>query len=184
MIITCPSCSARYVVDPVKIGSDGRTVKCAKCGHAWAQPAPTPEKLENAAGVSSAPAPAPTPDKIGEALRDRVGREAREPDADEFDEDTGDDFRSNFDDAFGREPEPPGRPLRSTSSSNLPAPYRERLAGAPGLDRADCCDRRRLRRRRDVPGHHCQNLAAIAKTIRPCRADGRTDSEKSGGQKR
>ena len=121
MIITCPSCSARYVVDPVKIGSDGRTVKCAKCGHAWAQPAPTPEELENAAGVSSAPAPAPTSDKIGEALRDRVGREAREPDADEFDEDTGDDFRSKFDDAFGREPEPPGRPLRSTSSSNLPA---------------------------------------------------------------
>jgi len=37
MIITCPACATRYLIDPVQIGSDGRRVRCAKCGHAWAQ---------------------------------------------------------------------------------------------------------------------------------------------------
>ena len=40
MFVTCPSCSSRYVVDPAKIGPNGRAVKCAKCGHTWAEPAP------------------------------------------------------------------------------------------------------------------------------------------------
>jgi len=35
MILTCSSCSTRYLIDPASIGDDGRTVKCAKCGHKW-----------------------------------------------------------------------------------------------------------------------------------------------------
>ncbi len=35
MIITCPSCGARYAADPNSIGNDGRRVKCTKCGHIW-----------------------------------------------------------------------------------------------------------------------------------------------------
>ena len=35
MIVTCPSCSTRYLVDPAAIGHDGRRVKCARCGHLW-----------------------------------------------------------------------------------------------------------------------------------------------------
>lgn len=146
MIITCPSCSARYVVDPAKIGPDGRTVKCAKCGNAWAQPAPTPEEMADAVAEPQAqPAPAapppdtpapdaPPPETTGEApaasdvasaFEDRIGREPAAPDdddvADSFDGGTDDDFRASFDDAISRDPEPVARPLRGGKSANLPA---------------------------------------------------------------
>lgn len=37
MIITCPSCSARYNVADTAISAQGRKVKCAACGHHWLQ---------------------------------------------------------------------------------------------------------------------------------------------------
>lgn len=37
MILTCPSCSARYNVPNEDIGIDGRTVRCRKCQHEWFQ---------------------------------------------------------------------------------------------------------------------------------------------------
>ena len=40
MILTCPECSARYVVDPTALLPDGRTVRCAKCKHSWRESAP------------------------------------------------------------------------------------------------------------------------------------------------
>jgi predicted Zn finger-like uncharacterized protein len=43
MILTCPSCNTRYSVDGEKFPAAGRTVRCAKCGHSWHQPAPEPE---------------------------------------------------------------------------------------------------------------------------------------------
>lgn len=42
MILTCPNCSTRYLLDPVKLGGDGRQVRCGKCAHAWHQ-APPPD---------------------------------------------------------------------------------------------------------------------------------------------
>ncbi len=35
MILTCPKCSNRYLVDPAKLGEDGRKVRCASCSHSW-----------------------------------------------------------------------------------------------------------------------------------------------------
>ena len=43
MILTCPSCDTRYSVDGTKFPSQGRTVRCAKCGHSWHQDAEAPE---------------------------------------------------------------------------------------------------------------------------------------------
>jgi predicted Zn finger-like uncharacterized protein len=41
MIIGCPSCRTRYLVDEQALGGrTGRTVRCATCGHTWHQAAP------------------------------------------------------------------------------------------------------------------------------------------------
>jgi len=37
MILTCPSCRARYLVGADKVGPTGRQVRCGKCRHIWYQ---------------------------------------------------------------------------------------------------------------------------------------------------
>lgn len=59
MIVTCPSCSTRYLVDPAAIGQDGRRVKCARCGHLWRESAVEP--------VAAPPPPEPQPVLVGPA---------------------------------------------------------------------------------------------------------------------
>lgn len=55
MQVTCPSCRARYAVDPLAIGPSGRTVQCARCNERWFQtvklepPPPPPEPAKPAA---------------------------------------------------------------------------------------------------------------------------------------
>ena len=39
MILTCPSCSMRFLVSEGAIGPKGRRVRCANCGHEWRQEA-------------------------------------------------------------------------------------------------------------------------------------------------
>jgi predicted Zn finger-like uncharacterized protein len=55
MIVTCPACATRYVVDPAALGSQGRMVRCARCADTWFQAPPPPEER---------PAPAPMPEPI------------------------------------------------------------------------------------------------------------------------
>lgn len=40
MIVTCPVCSTRYLVDPRNLGAAGRVVRCAGCAHTWHQTPP------------------------------------------------------------------------------------------------------------------------------------------------
>ena len=37
MILNCPNCSTRFLIDPSALGSAVRTVQCGACGHRWAQ---------------------------------------------------------------------------------------------------------------------------------------------------
>lgn len=38
MILTCPTCSTRFVIDPGALGEHGRSVRCGACGNSWHQP--------------------------------------------------------------------------------------------------------------------------------------------------
>ena len=37
MIVTCPTCSTRYLVETEKLGAQGRMVRCGGCSHTWYQ---------------------------------------------------------------------------------------------------------------------------------------------------
>ena len=69
MILTCPECQAKYVVDPKALLPAGRRVRCAKCRHTWHEDPPaadipvveeTEEKVD-IAEETPAPAAAPEP---------------------------------------------------------------------------------------------------------------------------
>jgi predicted Zn finger-like uncharacterized protein len=66
MILTCPSCGTRYSVDGAKFPSQGRTVRCAKCGHSWHQ-APEAES-EPEVVVQDAPTAVPPPEAASGAI--------------------------------------------------------------------------------------------------------------------
>lgn len=61
MIIACPACSTRYAVPDSAIGVDGRSVRCAKCGHNWFQHGPDIAAPAETAPATTAPVPQPAP---------------------------------------------------------------------------------------------------------------------------
>lgn len=108
MILSCPSCATRYVVDPAKLRPSGRTVRCARCAHTWHEDAPpfSPEELDLTIPPPPQPA-APDAAETGESPAARPGPSAGE------------------------------RPLPDGQRRNLPALPRERqwstIAGWAGL---------------------------------------------------
>ncbi len=44
MILHCQNCDTKYATTPEAIGPQGRTVRCAKCGHSWFQAPPPVEE--------------------------------------------------------------------------------------------------------------------------------------------
>lgn len=59
MIITCPTCSTRYRIDPASLGSKGRGVRCSGCGNRWFVAPPDPRP-----GPEPRPAPTPAPPPV------------------------------------------------------------------------------------------------------------------------
>ena len=58
MILPCPSCGAKFQIDPDLVGPDGRMVRCGSCGHTWRQHRPNEESPEPSASQSATPEPA------------------------------------------------------------------------------------------------------------------------------
>jgi predicted Zn finger-like uncharacterized protein len=60
MLIVCPSCASEYMIDPGRLGAEGRVVRCAGCKETWFV-APETEEPEAAAPIDDNP-DVPTPD--------------------------------------------------------------------------------------------------------------------------
>ena len=91
MILSCPSCSARFNVKAEALGTKGRTVKCSKCVHKWhAMPegvaAPTPPPAQQPATETAPPQlevaetpPPPPPDDLADNFPDENDRPPAPP---------------------------------------------------------------------------------------------------------
>lgn len=76
MILSCPNCATRYVLDPAKLRPLGRTVRCARCGHTWHEEAP-PFTLDE---LDAATPPATSTDQADDTAGFRPHTAATPPD--------------------------------------------------------------------------------------------------------
>ncbi|HEV8391584.1 MAG TPA: zinc-ribbon domain-containing protein [Dongiaceae bacterium] len=114
MIVACPSCGARFNLDPAKLLPAGRNVRCAKCDHRWRQ---MPEGMAEPAPLEQAPEPpAPTP------FRDAAAEPPDGPAADSFAAPQPEEPESH-------PPSPPETPAEMAQSL---AAIAEQVAGARG----------------------------------------------------
>jgi predicted Zn finger-like uncharacterized protein len=75
MILECPSCHARYLVQIGLFAQGGRTVRCARCKNQWHFSLPTSIDVV---------APRPSPAEIFAAMREEAPQPAVSPEADPF----------------------------------------------------------------------------------------------------
>ncbi len=73
MQVTCPSCRARYAVDPLAIGPAGRTVQCARCSERWFQTV----KVEPPPAAPTQAAPGPAASNAAPQPREPVAGKGR-----------------------------------------------------------------------------------------------------------
>lgn len=79
MILTCPSCEARFNVEPDALLPNGRTVRCGKCAHTWKEMPPddVPKRIEAVEpSASDVPEPGDAGGDIGVPGFEGVGGEA------------------------------------------------------------------------------------------------------------
>jgi predicted Zn finger-like uncharacterized protein len=153
MILTCPACSRHYNADASKFPPEGRSVRCANCGHVWHQDPPPPDPvLDPDPGIFADPPPVET------AAAPEQPFDSPQPPPD-------DDFAlpAQPGAAFGSEPEPepaaettfaveteppeefPAEPLPESEPETEPAAG-EAVEGAPEDDGLDDYTRRRRAR--------------------------------------
>lgn len=75
MILTCPSCSTRYLIDPASLGVTGRVVRCARCSHSWSEVPPDDmPKLVDVLPPAEAVRPIPTGSNLPALRKSGVAR--------------------------------------------------------------------------------------------------------------
>jgi predicted Zn finger-like uncharacterized protein len=77
MIVTCPACSTRYLVDGRALGANGRVVRCAQCSHTWHQT--PPDDLARPVDLVSPPPDSPDLDADRPVQLPAVPRKRRFP---------------------------------------------------------------------------------------------------------
>jgi predicted Zn finger-like uncharacterized protein len=55
MILTCPNCSARFLINAAALHPSGREVRCGRCRHQWFAAPPEPEKPRAEAASAEPP---------------------------------------------------------------------------------------------------------------------------------
>lgn len=80
MILNCPSCGTRFLIDPALLGPDGRKVRCGRCGHSWFQERAASSEPVAAAAAGPSASAIPRLQAFDEARRSAAeGRRAALP---------------------------------------------------------------------------------------------------------
>ena len=82
IVLSCPSCTTRYRANPNAIGTNGRRVRCASCGHVWTAEVEDPSDLPSLQPAPPVKPDAPTEEsggdkKVHTAFRERQEKKRR-----------------------------------------------------------------------------------------------------------